>query len=207
MARRGPKPKIQAGTSAASVEVTPPVQFVPLDTSWVDTIEDQIIDPVPDEPEPDPDPGPTDPLMVRPVTDADVDRLWDWVRQDTDRGLAFLGFQPKTAREVYGHFAQTYSGNPATAAFAIEEQGRHIGFVLFNPIHPTTLHAVTHLYFAPEAQGRFAELVPALLRLCDEQYPKLALVAVTPDGARMRLYRSAGFTVSYVLTRPARGGA
>lgn len=225
MARRARKSKSNGGiSSAAGAETFPDAHsaFAPLDTSWVDQIDEiqpasliygqpstgRIVDIV--EPDlasdPPPEPKPEATLSVRQVTDPDVDRLWDWVRMDEDRGLAFLGFQPKTAREVYGHFALRFTDNPAAAAFAIDEQDLHIGFVLFEHIHPETMRALLHLYLSPLAQGRLLELAPVLLRMCDARYPKLSLIVVTPDEARMRLYRRTGFKVSYVLERSANGG-
>ena len=215
MARRGRKPKINSGIPSAAVTLADAsAAFIALDTSWVDQLEDdqdQIaptdqfgLEPDP-ESAPEPDPEPEAAISVRPVTDCDVDRLWDWVRRDEDRGLEFLGFQPKTAREVYGHFAQNFTDNPVAAAFAIDELGTHIGFALFNPIHPIPFQAVTHLYLAASVRGRLGEIVQQLLRICDDRYHGLSLVIVTPDERRMRLCRRAGFTVSYVLTRPAGG--
>ena len=185
-----------------------PAFFQPLNTSWVDHVEsdenprsDQELDP---EPDPESDPSLAT-ISVRPVVDGDIDRLWDWVRADDDRGQTFLGFQPATARELYGMFASRFSGSPDTAAWAIDEQGIHQGFVLFNPITPQPLSATVHLYLSVAVRGRFLKIVQQLLGLLDAQYPLLSLVVVTPDHARARLYRKVGFAMSYVLTRSPKG--
>ena len=101
MARRGRKPKMQAPDGSAEIMAASAAAFAPIDLSWLETAErEEIGEPLSDEPEqdvepdkePEPDPTPDQAtLTARPVTDADVDRLWDWVRQDEDRGLAFLG--------------------------------------------------------------------------------------------------------------------
>ena len=204
MAKRGRSRKAESVESAVPSPVVNPAIFQPLDTSWMDQVEtDESLEP---EPEPAPEPDlPLATISVRPVEDADIDRLWDWVRADEDRGQAFLGFQPATARELYGMFATRFSGQPDTAAWAIDEHESHQGFVLFNPITPQPLSATVHLYLSSAVRGRFPEIVQQLLGLLDAQYPLLALVVVTPDPARARLYRKAGFTMSYVLTRSPKG--
>ena len=203
MAKRG-RPRKSASNAVEPAVPSPavnPAIFQPIDTSWVDQVEpDEDPDPAP-QPEPDPEPDlDLATISVRPVEDADIDRLWDWVRADEDRGQVFLGFQPATARELYGMFATRFSGQPDTAAWAIDEQGAHQGFALFNPITPH-LTATVHLYLAPAVRGRFLEIVQQLLGLLDAQYPKLSLNVVTPDPARARLYQKAGFEMSYALTR------
>lgn len=210
MAKRG-RPR-KAGSAAIEAAVPPavnPAIFQPLDTSWVDQADpDEYPDPEPmpdPEPDPDPEPFPLDSVAVRPVEDADIDRLWDWVRADEDRGQVFLGFQPATARELYGMFATRFSGQPDTAAWAIDEHGAHQGFALFNPIIRQPLSATVHLYLAAAVRGRFLEIVEQLLSLLDVEYPKLPLIVITPDPARARLYRKAGFAMSYVLTRSQKG--
>ena len=206
MAKRGRLRKSQPIT----VELDPgpavnPVIFQALDTSWVDQVEPDESDE--SDLERDPGPEPELPLVtvtVRPVEDADIDRLWDWIRADADRGQVFLGFVPATARELYGMFANRFSGQPDTAAWAIDEHGAHQGFVLFNPI-TTQLTATVHLYLSQAARGRFLEIVQQLLDFMDATYPKLSLVIVTPDAARARLYQKAGFDMSYQLRRASKG--
>ena len=217
MARRGRKSELDAAISSDGVltAISPttaifsPISiYGPPDTGWIDDIVEPDLKPEPPASEVSESNLAVESeiaLSVRPVTDCDVDRLWDWVRQDEDRGLEFLGFQPKTAREVYGHFAQNFTDNPSAAAFAIDELEIHVGFALFNPIHQLPFQAVTHIYLAASVRGRVGEVVQQLLRICDDRYPGLSLVIVTPDERRMRLCRRAGFTVSYVLTRPAGG--
>lgn len=212
MAKRGRPRKTATNGAESAVEpaVNPanfPDIFHPLDTSWVDQVE---VDEIPRSylgPNPDPDPEPDRPptaVSVRPVEDADIDRLWDWIREDEDRGQVFLGFQPATARELYGMFATRFSGQPDTAAWAIDEHEVHQGFAMFNPITPQ-LTATVHLYLAPMVRGRFLDIVQRLLAILDTQYPLLSLAVVTPDPARARLYRQAGFAMSYVLTRKPKG--
>lgn len=183
-----------------------PAIFAPLDQDWPDDEDDA-------PPEPDPEPMPeddTDPsllLELRPVTDQDVDRLWDWVRQDEDRGAAFLTAPATTSRALHEWFWKWAVRVTEGRAFvyAIDQDGGHCGFVILNPLFPQQAEAVCHLYLAPSVRGQAQAILPALLKWSAVLHPTLSLAVVTSNPAMMRLCRSCGFTVTYLLRRKAGG--
>lgn len=197
-----------AGEIVTTAEpVVDPAIFAPLDTHWVD-------EPDPSELDPDPDSDAVradtaelalDGLTIRGVTVEDVDRLWDWIRQDEDGGKGFLGIIPRTSLELHRYFLQVQEKGPAAAAFAVDDVAMPVGIVLFDPIDPQRRTAGVHLYLEPSVRGSLVTLTSQLLAICDAEYPHLTLLIATTTEAQMRLYRSLGFTVAYVLTRPAKG--
>ena len=184
-----------------------PAVFAPLPDDWPDDDDPEPdSDPEPDpNPEPDPDLEPDDEsdpaLKLRPITDQDVDRLWDWVREDVDRGAAFFGFTPETSRQVHVWIFQlqqaTASGQALSAA--LELDGIPVGFAAVSPLRNGEGNVL--LYLASAHRHRFTDLVPLLLARWDREHPDLSLCIITTDQKRMRLYRPFGFTVTYVLRR------
>ena len=149
------------------------------------------------------DPG----IAVRPVTLVDIDNLWDWVRSDEDHGRAFLGRVMPTSLDLHAFFRdlQDREATGATATFAVDQHGVHVGFVVFDPISLQMATACLHLYLAPEVRGSLAVLLPALLGLADERFPALTLLVATTSAAAARLYRPFGFETTFVLRRVAQG--
>ena len=148
------------------------------------------------------DPG----IAVRAVTLVDIDNLWDWIRSDEDHGRAFLGKGMPTSLDLHAFFRdlQDREATGATATFAVEQHGTHVGFVVFDPISVQMATACIHLYVAPEVRGQLAILLPALLRLADARFPALTLLVATTSAAAARLYRPFGFETTFVLRRPAK---
>lgn len=135
-------------------------------------------------------------LQAVEVADEHLDTLWDWVRKDEDKGQRFLGIAPKSSTQLrermslFGeHVYALIDGTPEGEA--------HVGFAGFNPVTPT--HAFAHLYLSQEARGRARQLVPQLLEMAANQYPGRVFVISTTDPAHMRLYRSIGFSVDFML--------
>jgi hypothetical protein len=200
--------------SDTTTDIPSPVAVMPLDTSWVDRMDEEstgvadtpdIVD-TPDTPDtPDTVDTPDIVFSSSTPTDADLDRLWDWVRADDDQGYEFFGFTPETSQRLRQHFLAIHS-NPNAVALAIMTNDTHAGFVVFNPIDRTSMTAVVHLYLAPAVRGQALTVVPQLLRLCGDQYPLLSLVVITGSESRMRLYRQLDFEVRYLLTRKAHHG-
>lgn len=131
-------------------------------------------------------------LSYRDVEEADVDRLWDWVRADEDKGLRFLGITPSTSAEMRERL-ELYA-----SLVAIDEGGVHVGFGGFGPV--TTIYVLIHLYLSTAVRGDLRRLAPAFIEESQRRYPgtKLSTVALTP--AEVRLYCSFGFTVKHMLT-------
>ena len=149
------------------------------------------------------DPG----VAVRTVTLADIDDLWDWIRQDEDHGVGFLGRAMATSLDLHAFFAdlRDREASGTSAIFAVDQHLSHVGFVVFDPISMQMATAMTHLYLAPRVRGDLTRLLPALLALADARFPTLSLVVSTTSAAAARLYRPFGFETTFVLRRPAAG--
>jgi len=132
-------------------------------------------------------------LSGRETTDEDRDRLWDWIRADEDRGLKFLGIQPKTSSELRERLA---SFEPDF--FALTDGEEHIGFAGLG-VGPE--FALLRLYLAPSRRGQLRVIAPQLLKIASATYPEVKKFAIyTDDDATARMYRSVGFQLSYILT-------
>lgn len=134
-------------------------------------------------------------LSAVDITDADLDNLWDWVRQDADKGLKFLGTAPTSSahmRAMVGRFVTSY------ALHEDNESGvQHIGFGAFGPVNDQM--AVIHLYLAPSVRGRLRELAPGFLEMAVQAQPGKKLMVFSKDPADVRLYRPLGFSPSFVM--------
>lgn len=130
---------------------------------------------------------------ARDVTDADIDRLWDWVRADEDTGLRFLGRVPVS----HGRLVESVAAFGHTLV-AIDEKGVHVGFGAFSPV--TDTYAMIHLYLCADVRGRLPEFAPSFIAASQQLNPgrKLSILVDTP--AEMRLYRKFGFTAKHILT-------
>lgn len=138
-------------------------------------------------------------LSYHPATEEDLDRLWDWIRTDTDKGATFLGKAPANSsemREQLAHFGEDL--------IAIVDAGVHIGFGGFSP--QTAVYVSIHLYLKVEARGQHARLVPAFIAETQRRFPGQKLSVLTEDLAMARLYRRFGFTVRHLLTLESPAG-
>lgn len=201
----GLSPELSSAAPAPSVD---PSVFAPLDTAWIDAAEDETpaaeIPPVVAEPA---DAAAVDPspYTVRAITDEDLDCLWDWIRQDDDRGEAFLGFTPKTSRELQYYFATLAAkvGDGIASLYTICSGDLTAGIAILAPIDRPNRKIITRLYFAPFVRGLAQEIIPVLLDLVNQTHEGFGLVATTTDEARMRLYRAFGFNMTYLMMRPS----
>ena len=138
-----------------------------------------------------------DSLQSRGVTEADVDRLWDWVRADDDKGKAFCGVVPETSK----HLRQLLTAF-GPHLFALEDSAQegesHIGLAAVQLFEPN--RAAVHLYLAKVARGDARRLLPQLMEMAEGAFPGRTFVIITEDAAAARLYRSIGFKASFLLT-------
>lgn len=132
-------------------------------------------------------------LSFREVTEADIDRLWDWIRADEDRGAKFLGMQPATSAELRARL-QLFGQH----LYAIDEGEEPIGLGGFNPV--TEHYAQIHLYLAQSARGRLRLLLPQFLQASREKHPRLTLTLLAPDLGAVELFTAFGFQVQHILT-------
>lgn len=138
-------------------------------------------------------------LDLRALTDEDIDRLWDWVREEPDTGKGFLGVAPTTSKQLH----TMMSAVPATGiAYAIDHAALgHVGVLLLNPIVPTEHVAVTHLFLAKPMRARLPQVVGQLGLIASALHPALSFVVLTSRPEIARLYRGLGFETTYVLVR------
>lgn len=140
-------------------------------------------------------------VTVREVTDEDVDRLWDWVRAEADKGQRFLGRVMTTSKQLH-EWVATFGPH----LYAITDVDDHVGFVGFNPIvYPAGMpgQAVVHLFLSAPVRGQMHRIVPQLLDLAAVQYPGVTLRIITTEPGFAKLLQPFGFELSWVLTKVA----
>ena len=178
-----------------------------------------VVSPHPDPPESDPQSA-TSPtnihpfvkpqgVILEPVITEDVDRLWDWTREDSEGVSAFLGATFANSRLLFTYVEkvaeQERKGN--AAFYAIRESDALLGFVLLYPIvrqaneHPV---GTTHIYLEPKSRGRLPLILPALMSEADRLAPGVNLCVITQRTEWAAMLESAGFKSHFVLTRTAK---
>lgn len=131
-------------------------------------------------------------VSLREVTDEDLDRLWDWLRADEDRGQRFLGALVNTSSEMRARldlFQQLQ---------AIDDAEEHVGFLGFSPVDD--YKAGCHLFLAQAARNQLAQLIPQFMKQAAVLLPGRTFLVNTADAAVARIYRPYGFTMRYILT-------
>jgi hypothetical protein len=131
--------------------------------------------------------------MVKP-TDEDLDRLWDWVRQDTDRGQRFLGTRVVTYRQMH-ELIEAFVAK--AILMSLMDVDGHIGFVGLQV--QAGGNVIVHLYLAQSARGQLGRLIPQLQRIAQRDMPGLTLLIMVTDPALARLYAPFGFETTYLL--------
>lgn len=128
--------------------------------------------------------APVDELTLAPVSDEDIDRLWDWLRSPADEGQAFLHLTFTTSRQL----AQVIAAMQQQAFLeAIYFGAHHIGFLAVVPRVENT--GVFHLYLEPRVRGQIAALTKELLPLVEQRFPGLQLAVYSASEAWARLHR------------------
>ncbi len=164
-----------------------------------------LLDPIEiPEPEPDPDPvpEPEPAFALSDPTIGDVDRLWDWIREDGPARVA--AFHAASSPALHqGMTALLHEAQLGRAALhSLYWQDTHVGFAALAPILGT--QAQIHIYLAPSIRGRGLPLVRRALAAARERYPALELVAITEDIRLAHFAQRAGLArTQYVLTFPA----
>ena len=168
-----------------------------------------LVAPEPDEPDEDweAELPPLDPadladalgnsLESRAVTEADVDRLWDWIRADGDKGKAFLGATCSTSAQLRAALTAFGPHLFALDDMALEGE-RHIGLVAVQMFDGDK--AGVHLYLTQAARGDGRRLIPQLMTMAHAAFPGKVFVIITGDAAAARLYRAVGFSMGFMLT-------
>lgn len=143
------------------------------------------------------------PLTVRKIGLADCDNLWDWIRQDADRGAAFLGVAAHSSVEVHAFMRQLLDREAHGLALArcVDYNDQHIGFAVLLPILEAQKVALTHFYLSPATRGHITQLLPGLLQHASQLRPDLRLVIVSDRPEWARLLAPHGFRQQIVLIR------
>ena len=147
-------------------------------------------------------------VVLEPVITEDVDRLWDWAREDSEGVSAFLGVTFANSRLLFTYVEkvseQERKGH--AAFYAIRENDALLGFVLLYPIvrqaneNPV---GTTHIYLEPKSRGRLPLILPALMSEADRLAPGVNLCVITQRMEWAAMLESAGFKSHFVLTRHA----
>lgn len=135
----------------------------------------------------------TDPTL------GDVDRLWDWIREDGPE--RFAAFEASTSVELHRKMTALHEqAQQGRAAFhSLYWQEAHVGFGILCPIFGT--QAQIHIYLAPSMRGRGLPLVRRAVVATRHRYPTLDLVAITSDSRIAHFAQRVGLTeTQYVLT-------
>lgn len=133
-------------------------------------------------------------LAHRQATDEDIDHLWDWIRQEEDRGAGFLGIRANTYRELIAHMTSW-----SDTVYALDDADEHIGIVVLQE-HPALPNVRTiHLYIKVESRNQLGRLIPQMQQLAVKLYPGVSFAVATEDKRLTRLYEPFGFKTRYFL--------
>lgn len=140
---------------------------------------------------------------VRAIAVQDVDRLWDWVRQEPDLAARFFGWTPRSSLDLHQMFHQYVQADAQGRAVArsITIGQDHVGFALLYPIDEETRTAVAHLYLAPTLRGQLATWVPWLVAQAEAVLPPTIRVAIYDQMGWARLLVGQGFTPHTILIK------
>lgn len=152
-------------------------------------------------------------LELSTLGDKDTDRLWDWIRQDGDLGVSFLGAPFPHYMALHAvieglRSAEVQSGSAMLRALVYVDEAQHaehIGFLLFAPIFSAEKLALVHIYLSPRWRGQLAAITPAILPWAEHLLPgyKLAIYSATEALARLhrQILTPLGFTAHLMFVR------
>ena len=146
-------------------------------------------------------------LTLTPISIYDIDRLWDWCREDPQGTQRFLGFAPDHSRALQDYIGKllTLEQKGFAALRTIMAEGHAIGIITLMPVSRDVPepYGDAHCYLMPALHGHLPQLLPSILAEAARLEPTLTLRVSTHDYAFARLLQPHGFTLSIVLTRPA----
>lgn len=132
-------------------------------------------------------------LIAMPVRVGDVDRLWDWLRADADKGQAFLGKPMTTSVALHAQIRFLVEQTEPEGVAIIRSlywHEEHFGFAMLAPILAADQTALLHIYLKKDARGALATLVQALVELAGQAVPGMHLAVSSADATWARLHRS-----------------
>lgn len=135
-------------------------------------------------------------LTFRRVTVGDIDRLWDWIRQDGDRGRSFLGSEIESSLVLHKILGQLDTAEHSGAAmiraayWEAHNDELHIGFVALAPMFAAEKLALVHTYLAPDYRGEAVKIAPAIIALVEAAAPGFKQCVYSPTPALERWHRT-----------------
>lgn len=135
-------------------------------------------------------------LQYAPTADADIDRLWDWIRRDTDKGALFFGQAPTTSANLHRVMVALVQMEAVGAAvmravyYVDPSTTVHIGFLMVAPILTDDKLAVAHIYLCPEWRSRLPPLMHNFVEMAQKWLSPGTKLALLPgDAASDHLYK------------------
>ena len=132
---------------------------------------------------------PTVHLTLPSVAIEDTDRLWDWVRQDADKGAAFFGKPLGNSMELHDLMKDFLAREAAGTGCvrSIYWGNTHLGLVALVPILSTERVTILHAYLSPGARPSMGNLLVGLVALAMQLVPgyHVGLMALTPAQVQM----------------------
>lgn len=121
----------------------------------------------------------------------DVDRLWDWIRQDADGGQHFLGRTFATSIELHAFMKQIFDLESSGLAImrSLYWSHEHFGFAMLAPILAAERTTLLHIYLRQDARGSLGQLVGPLIEIATIMLPNVHLAVYSPDDAWERLHQ------------------
>lgn len=134
-------------------------------------------------------------ITAHPVSFLDVDRLWDWIRSDSDRGQAFLGTAVETSLDLHQRIRQIQSHEAMGVAMVRSlyregdtATGWHLGFLMLHPILSQERMAVVSMYLQRDSRGYELRILPAVLALAAQIVPGFKLAVMAADEGQRQAY-------------------
>lgn len=146
-------------------------------------------------------------LSIAPLTLVDIDRLWDWIRADDDRGKSFLSRDVRTSIELHQYMMAIVNSEKDHLAMirAVHGGDQHLGFAMLAPILAEERTAIMHVYLQKEFRGSLAQIVGPLVDMAQAVVPGVHLAVWSPDDTWARLHRKLltphGFTERVMFIR------
>lgn len=128
-------------------------------------------------------------LTLAPLTIEDVDRLWDWVRSEPDRGASFFGRPVPHSVALHITMQGLVEAETIGAGWVRAIVGETlVGFLALTPILNEDRIAVWNLYIEPAAREAFlAGQLGTLLQQLQAAVPGYRLCAMPGEAIGARL--------------------
>lgn len=147
-------------------------------------------------------------MALAHIGDGHVDNLWDWIRQDGDKGATFLGQEFDHAIDLFRFVERLVAaeGDGLAIARAITYGNHHLGFLMLTPILTNERMAILHCYLQPgEVRDRGGELIVFFVDVATKLLPgfKLAVPSPSPEWTKFhtRVLGPLGFAPHTMFVR------